>query len=400
MALIIRGARLVDGTGRHPIEDATLIVEGKRIVDVARAGKVTEPPGEHTVVDAGGRSVLPGLIDCHVGMASYTHAEMPFGASERNIAATTLRGVANGRRCLNVGVTTVRVDTCGHHGIFALKEAFGSGEADGPRLLVPGRGICMTGGHTWDGGCVEADGEDEVRKAARQQLKAGADWIKLMATGGAGSPMERVEDEQMTVAELRAGVEEAHKKGKHAFAHVSCAAGARNCIAAGVDSIEHGLFLEDDIIEAMVTKGIFLVPTLGVYHRLVERGEKGLVPEYMYRKGVQVVEHHARSFRAALRAGVKIAAGTDSGNYWYPAGDSLLYELEIMNREGMAASDAIRSATGRAAECLHIEAEVGTLETGKLADVLIVDGDPLTDISALKQTWMVWKEGRCVFSQP
>jgi imidazolonepropionase-like amidohydrolase len=399
MITVIKGARLIDGTGAAPLDRAVVVIEGKRISAVGPEREVAIPAGDTTVIDVAGRTVLPALTDAHGGIAGLTHAEQPYGITEKNIAASILRGVANGRRCLNVGVTTVRVDTCGHHGIFALKEAFASGVVDGPRLIVPGRSICMTGGHSWDGGAHEADGADGVRKAAREELKAGADWVKLMVTGGAGSPTERLEDNQMTFEEVKAGVEEAHKKGKFAFAHVSCAEGARNCIAAGIDSIEHGILLEEDVVREMKEKGIFLVPTLGVYHRLVERGEKGEVPDYMYRKALQVVDRHAQSFRMALAAGVKIAAGTDSGSYWYPMGESLLYELEIMNQEGMTPMDALISATSQEAELLRLEGELGTLEAGKLADILIVEGDPLASISELRNTWMVYKEGRIVFQK-
>ena len=399
MATAIKGARLIDGTGQAVLENAVLLIEDRRIADVGPEGQVVLPAGDVTVVDVEGRTVLPGLTDLHAGIVSLSHAEQPYGITQRTIASSTLRGVEQGRRCLDHGVTTVRVDSAGHYGIFALKDAFASGVVDGPRLVVPGRGICMTGGHAWNYGNAEADGADEVRKAAREQLKAGADWVKLMASGGAGSPTERVDDDQMTLEEMKAAVEEAHKKGKYAFAHVSCAACVRNCIAAGVDSIEHGLVLEEDIVQAMLDKGIFLVPTLGVYRRLIERGERGEVPEYMYTKALEVAERHAESFRMALAAGVKIAAGTDSSSGWYPMGDSLLFELETMNSEGMSSMDTLLTATSRAAECLHMTEDMGTLEPGKLADVLIVEGDPLTNISDIRNTWMVLKEGRVVFSR-
>ncbi len=398
MGVVIKGGRLIDGTGKPPLDRAVVVIEDKQIKAIGPEGQVTLP-SDATVVEANGRTVLPALMDLHAGIAGLTHAEEPHGMTAKNIAASILRAVANARRCLNVGVTTVRVDTCGHHGIFALKEAFAAGVVDGPRLIVPGRGICMTGGHGWHGGCYEADGADEVRKAAREELRAGADWVKLMATGGAGSATERAEDAQMTLEELKAGVEEAHKKGKHAYAHVSCAEGARLCIEAGVDSIEHGLMLDEDNIRQMKEKGLFLVPTLSVYHKLVERGEKKQVPDFMYRKALQVVRQHAESFRMALAAGVKIAAGTDSGGYWYDMGESLLWELEIMNEEGMSPMECLKSATSRAAECLRMTDSLGTLEAGKLADVLIVDGDPLSNMSEIRKTWMVFKEGRLVFKK-
>jgi imidazolonepropionase-like amidohydrolase len=238
-----------------------------------------------------------------------------------------------------------------------------------------------------------------VRKAAREQLKAGADWIKLMATGGVLPPNERAGDEQMTVEELRAGVEEAHKKGRFALAHISGAQGARNCIAAGVDSFTHGLFLEEDVVRDMKAQGVFLVPTLSAYTRLLELGKKREMPEYVYQKAQLAVASHKRSFQMALAAGVKIAAGTDSGHSHYPIGESIFSELEIMNEYGMAPMDVLMSATSRAAELLRLTDDLGTLEAGKLADILIVEGDPVAKTSEIRKTWMVFKEGRVVFKQ-
>ena len=398
MLTVIEHARLIDATGRPPVSDAAVVIEDRRIrAVVTRAGNSI--PRDATIIDASGRAVVPGLMDLHGGICAPTEAERPYGMTQKNVAAAIIRGVSNGRRCLNAGVTTVRVDTCGHHGIFALKEAFASGVVDGPRLFVPGRGITMTGGHSWANGACEVDGPDAVRRAAREQLKAGADWVKLYATGGAGSATERVDDEQFTTDELKAAVEEAHKKGRFAYAHVSCAQGARNCIVAGIDSIEHGLFLEEDIVRDMKEKGIFLVPTLGAYLKLVEKGEKGGVPEYMYKKACQAVDAHKRSFQMAMRGGVKIATGTDSGGSWYPMGESLLYEMEIMNQYGMPSMEVLIAATSRAAQCLRVTDDLGTLEPGKIADILIVDGDPLTNVSDLRNTWMVLKEGRIVFQK-
>ncbi len=397
MTTVIKGARLVDGTGRTPLDRAVVVIEGKRIKAVGREGEVAVPADGAKVIDAAGRTVLPGLMDLHTGFIKYTYTEQPYGNSEKNIAASTLRGVPSCRMFLEAGITTVRNDCCSHHGAFAMKEAIASGIVQGPRMITPGRGIAMTGGHGWNHSIVEADGPDAVRKAARVELKAGADWIKLMASGGAGSSTERVDDVQFTVEELRAGVEEAHKKGKYAFAHVSCAGAARNCIAAGMDSIEHGMLLEQDVVDAMADKGIFLVPTLSVYHRLV--GQKGNVPDYLVEKAKAIVEAHGRSFQMAMKAGVKIATGTDSGGYWFPVGESLLWEMELMNGLGMSAMETVISATRRAAECLRMDGDIGTLEPGKFADILIVDGDPLANMSAIRNTWLVMKEGQTVFSK-
>jgi len=399
MFTVIKGARVIDGTGRNPINDAVIVIDDKRINAVGPMAEVRLPDEVGRVIDVHGKSVLPGFIDCHLNMVGPSHDEELEGPTIKNISASVLRGVANCRLCLEAGVTMARVDTCGHHGIIALRDAIASGVVPGPRLVVPGRAICMTGGHGWNYGNHEADGADEVRKAARDELKAGADWIKIMATAGAGSPTERIDDDQMTLDEIRAAVEEAHKKGKFAFAHVSCPEGARHCIEAGIDSIEHGLILEEDIVRDMVARGIYLVPTLGAYRRLVERGRQGLVPDYMYRKALEIVECHAKSFRMALAAGVKMATGTDSGQYWFPPGVSLLTEMEAMHGEGMSAMEVLRSATSRAAELLHVRDDIGSVECGKLADLVILDGDPLADMHNVHNTWAVFKEGTLVFKR-
>lgn len=171
------------------------------------------------------------------------------------------------------------------------------------------------------------------------------------------------------------------------------------CIETGVDSVEHGIMLEEDNIRQMREKSTFIVQTLEVYHKIAEHGEKGEFPESLCRKGRQVIKCHAESFRMALGAGVKIAAGSDSGSYWYDMGESSLRELELMNAEGMSPVECLKSATSRAAECLRMADMLGTVEPGKLADVLIVEGDPLRKISEIRNTWMVFKEGRLVFEK-
>jgi imidazolonepropionase-like amidohydrolase len=397
MKTVIQGARLIDGSGRPPLDDAVVILDGKRIAAVGKRGQVETPTADVRTIDAGGRTLLPGLMDLHALMTYNSFEELERGLGEKEMAMSVLRGAVNGRRFLEAGVTTVRIDLCGHHGVFALKDAFAQGIVPGPRLVVPGRAICMTGGHGWMWGLHEVDGPHEARKAARAELKAGADWVKLMASGGAGTATERLEDAQMTVEEMKAAVEEAHKKGKYAYAHVTCSEAAQNCLDAGVDSIEHGIDLSDEVLKGMKAAGAFLVPTLGLYRRTVEIGEKGGIPAYMCEKAKQAVLSHSDTFKRALKIGVKIAAGTDSGQDWNVNGESLLYELELMHREGMAPMDAIIAATRRAAECLRRDQELGTLESGKLADLLMVEGDPSVNIMDIRNTWMVLKEGEIVY---
>jgi imidazolonepropionase-like amidohydrolase len=400
MTIVIRGARLVDGLGNEPLNGAVLVIEGQRIQSVGPEKQAKIPKDGATVIDAEGRTVMPALTDSHVGFMRPVPREVPypFATDSKNIADSVLRAVVNAQRCFKAGITTVRDDTSPHEGIYALKEAFASGLLPGPRLIVPGRGITMTGGHGWYE-CLEADGVDGVRQAARLQIKAGADWVKLMATAGSGGAYanESPEQAQFTVEEMKSAVDEAHKKGKFAMAHVSCEEGARNAIAAGVDSIEHGLFLDEQIVQDMKVKGIFYVPTLYLYVRLVDQGAKGLIPEWKYKRAQSVVARHEESFHLAMKAGVKIAAGTDAGMPYTPLGETFFCELETMHQQGMDTMGVIVSATRRAAELLRMTNDLGSLEAGKLGDVLVIDGDPLANISDIRKTWMVFKEGQLVY---
>lgn len=402
MKTFITDARLVDGSGAEPLENAVIVLDGKKIIQVETQGNIQIDQNDAHVISAAGRTVLPGLIDTHVGFMREVMPIQPnpYQTTDKFVAESILNALVNADRCLKAGVTTVRQDSAGHEGIYALREAFEAGRLDGPRIITPGNGLTISGGHAWYS-CQEVDGPEEVRKAARLQLRAGADWIKLMATAGSGGLFagESPEQWQMTVDEMRPAVEEAHKKGKWVMAHVSCAEGARNCLEAGVDSIEHGLFLEEDIVQEMADKGVFLVPTLWLYRRLVEIGERGEIPEWKYQRARGVVGRHTRSFELALEAGVKIAAGTDAGMPYTPVGASLHNEMLVMHEIGMSPMDVIVSATRRAAECLRLDDELGTIQPGKLADILIVDGDPLSNLGDTRQTWKVFKEGKLVHSR-
>jgi len=401
MTTLITGARLIDGTGRDPVDPGAIRV-GTRIVAVGSARAVRASRSDSIVIDVEGRSVLPALIDCHASMGALRPEERPDGITEKAIGFSVARAVANGRKSLDGGVTTVRVDTVAHHALFAVRDVFAAGWLDGPRMLVPGRAITTTGGHAWKGGAREADGPDAMRKAVREEIKAGADWIKLMPTGGAGTANEEVDEWQMAPDEIAAAVDAAHRRRRRVFAHVSNADAARACAAAGVDSIEHGFYLSEDALTEMKEHGTFFVPTLSAYRHLVKASQQRPSTTDPYEAALQktaleVVERHARSFRAALALGVRIAAGTDSGADWFPMGNSLQFELELMVSEGMTNADAVAAATRDAADLLGLRSDLGTLEAGKLADILVVDGDPLVDVSVLRKPWLVMKEGRVVF---
>lgn len=387
---VFEHVNIFDGESQELIRDKTVVVQGGKIQEIADSENRKLLEGEH--YDCFGMTMLPGLIDCHANIVGLITAEQRFGITPKTIASSTLRGVHEGKNCIDHGVTTIRVDTAGHHGTYALRDAFDAGSFIGPHMIMPGRAICTTCGHGWNFGNHVADGPWEVRKAVREEIMAGADWIKLMITGGAGTSTERIEDQQMCKAEIEAGVDEAHARGKKCFAHLSISKAIREAVEAGLDSVEHGILMDEETAYLVAEKKACLVPTLGVYRRLVDRGEKGLVPDYMYRKSLEVVDRHTQSFHYALKAGIKIVAGTDSGQDWFPLGESLLRELEIMNEEGLSNFETLKSATVNAAELLELPM-IGRVKEGLNADLLIVDGNPLERISDIRRKRFVLKDG-------
>lgn len=390
-------ADVFDGQSEQLLKDQTVCIEDGKITCLNPWSKEVVEDGAQ-IIDAAGMTMLPGLIDCHANIVGLITREQQYGITPKTIASSTLRGVKEGEHCIQHGVTTIRVDTAGHHGTYALRDAFDEGSFPGPHMIMPGRAICTTCGHGWNFGNHVADGPWEIKRAVRDEILNGADWIKLMITGGAGTSTERMEDQQMCREEIFAGVEEAHARGKRAFGHLSVASAIQDAIDAGIDSVEHGIYLDEENAKKMVEKGIYLVPTLGVYRRLVIQGEKGLVPDYMYKKSLQVVERHTKSFHYALEAGVKIASGTDSGQDWFPLGSSLLREMEIMNEEGMSNAGVLKAATSNAADLLE-RPLIGTIAPGYNADLLLVDGNPLERMSDIQNTRYVLKDGKIMIEK-
>jgi len=400
MVTVIRGGRVFVGTNAEPIADGVVAVEQGKITYAGPSSGFVQPKGEVNLIDAGGRTVLPGLVDLHVHMI--IHYKRPVEHHlERAIGATLMNGVANCDRALRSGITTVRDCGAGHLGIFALRDSINSGEVKGPRIFAAGKAICMTGGSSWEALCREADGPDECRKAAREQLRRpgtifvsadGADHLKVMATDQ-GYSRTRV---QMTVEEMAAVAEEAHKMERRVAAHVGGAAGAMNCVKAGIDSIEHGNVLDEASIEAMRKAGTSYVPTLAVYWEPAVRGTAGGFTQHEVGYCKIYYGPHKRSFEMALEAGIRIGAGTDSGSLTHVLGKSLHQELQLLVEYGMTPASALRAATSVAAEILGQESRLGSLEVGKLADVLIVDGNPLADIGDIRNTWLVMRDGQVV----
>jgi imidazolonepropionase-like amidohydrolase len=275
-------------------------------------------------------------------------------------------------------VTTVRDLGTKYGAAIAVRDAVNKGWVAGPRILSAGKLVCMTGGHGWFIG-HETDGPDEMRKTIRQNLKRGADCIKVIATGGVLSPGVEVGSSQLDPDELAAAVKEAHKADRRVAAHAIGNEGIKNALRAGVDTIEHGCYLDDEAIKLFKKTGATYVPTLCAPHFL--HAHLNDVPEYARRKTEQVYEAHRASFKRALRAGVTIAAGTDAGTP-FNRHELFATELALMTALGMEPEQALHAATTGAARAAGLESETGTLSEGKSADLILVDGDPRKDIKA------------------
>jgi imidazolonepropionase-like amidohydrolase len=388
--LVLSGARIIDGTGAEPVRGRSVVVEGgviTAVVDDARA-----PRGNG--LDLAGYTLLPGLINCHVHLCFGAEADPVRPLREEPLALTAIKALLRARETARAGVTTVR-DLGGREYVeIAARRAIQEGLIDGPRILAAGRPVCMTGGHGhWLG--READGPDDARKAVREQLKAGADVIKIIATGGVMTPGVEPGSPQMTLEEMRAAIEEARKAGRRTAAHAMAATGISEAIDAGITSIEHGVFLTEEIVAHMRRDGTFLVPTLNAPTAIAAGGLAAGIPQFMVRKSEQVVPAHVASFQLAHRAGVRIAAGADSGTPLNFHG-SLLPELALMVKYGMTPLEAIRSATVTAADCLGLGEVTGRVAPGYAADLIAVAGDPAERIDALLDLKLVLVNGRAI----
>ncbi len=388
---IVRAGTLIDGTGAPPVRDALVTIEGGRIEAVTTGGSSGSRPPGGEVIDASGLTVLPGLIDCrdHLAFHGYDLARR-WGLDEPRSAAN-LRTSAVARRVLESGYTAVR-DAGGLDAGFRV--AMNDGLIVGPRLVLSLAIISPTGGlgdrvspsgHAAAGSGDPslppsvADGIDSIRTTVRTMVRAGADQIKCATTGGASSRAGHgPRDSEYTLEEMKALVDEAHALGRRVMCHALGGPGLRVAIEAGVDSIEHGCYLDEDreLIPMMAERGIFFVPTLLVY----EYHRESTAP-HVRERAHALRAHHQDSVARALEAGVKVVAGTDAGGHGHPNNAA---ELALLVAAGLTPMQALQAATRRAAECLGLEAEIGTIEKGKWADLVLVEGDPLRDIAVLQ----------------
>lgn len=385
-----RAARLWDGTGAPTRTDAAVLYEGERIVRVAPAAEI---PPDAAVEDLGDVTLLPGLIDAHVHLIWDGSQAQPEEIRRReSIPKAAVRAVGHAAQTLACGTTTVRDTGCPGGVAFALRDAVEESLVPGPRILTCGATIVMTGGHCHGLG-VEVDGPHEARKAARQQLKEGADFVKIVATGGVyGLRHDEPWSPQLSVEEMRAAVEEVHHAGRVAAIHAEGEQGIANAIEAGADTIEHCNQLTPELAATMAERGIFMVPTLAWFFNVAEAEPGPTFSKEYVRKGRIMAECSARSIALARAAGVKIAAGTDTGAPLVPH-NSVRRELELLVRLGLSPAEALQSATRVAAEALRLDRAVGTLEPGKWADLIAVAGDPTRDIRALYDLRLVVKDG-------
>ena len=400
---VIRAGRLIDGASNAARRDQVIIVRGNVITEVSDAA-AANIPADATIIDLSHATVLPGLIDAHTHI--FLQGEVPAQGGydiqllKYPLAFRAARATVSVRRALEQGFTTLRdLETEGAgYGDVGIKQAIEGGYIPGPRLFVSTRAISTTGGYPLEGYAPEIevpkgvqiiDGPVEARKAAREQLDHGADWIKVYMThrSWVGKNGELVSQPTLTVDELRAIVDETHGWGKKVACHAYSGEGMQRALDGGCDSIEHGLVLTDAQIAQMLKQGTWLCPTLSAYY--YDWAAADSPQGQRDRKRTTV---HEESFRKALKAGVKIAYGTDMGGI--PWTEPIAQEFSRMVEFGMSPMQAIQSATSRAAELLDMKGRIGAIAPGAYADVVAVAGDPLADIKILENVAFVMKDGK------
>lgn len=392
MATYFADVALFDGRTRRA--GAGVLVSDGRVEWVGAHARAPRRARDADHVDGAGRTLTPGLIDCHVHLCFDGAADFAGEAREMSSPAfAAVKAVRNAARTLAHGVTTVR--DLGGIGDAAIQvaRAVGRGVIPGPRILAAGRALTITGGHGHNVGIArEVDGPDTVRKAVREEIRAGATTIKLIATGGVVTPGITYDFTAFTQEELEAAVGEAHAWGRTVAAHAIGPAGILQAIRAGVDSVEHGSMLTAEGARLMKERGTFHVPTISAIQGMVEHPDE--VPDYAVEKATALAGPAREAFRRSIRAGVPIACGTDAGTPFNPHGTTTL-EIVRMVEWGLTPLRAMQAATSRAAELLGLP-EVGRVAESAAADLVLFDMDPLKDIEAVRKPALVMKAGRAV----
>jgi imidazolonepropionase-like amidohydrolase len=396
--LLLTNCAVVDVRAGTRTADAAVAISGGVIAACGKADDVVPAARRpDRVIDLGGASLIPGLINCHVHFGLVLPGSEGAALRGESEAALALRMAANAAKTLRAGVTTVRLVGERPYTDIALRASIAHGETVGPRIVTAGPLLVATGGHGWElPGCVEADGADGFQRAAREQIKHGVDWIKISISGGIAGEREAIADAQMTAAEIAAAVGAAHARGKKVAAHAGPAEVVTGAVELGVDSIEHGYFLDDATCALMAERGTWLVPTVNV-SRAVDFYAKIGAPRWMVERALAAGEIHFGALSSAIRHGVRIALGTDMMPHEPFDGTTVtVRELEFMVEAAMSPAEALRAATLHAAELLDLDDTIGAVEVGKAADLVAVDGDPLIDIGALRHIRAVFAGGRLV----
>jgi len=402
---VLKAARMFDGKSDALTKPGLVVVTDGKIAGVGSGASI--PPGAE-VLDLGDATLLPGFIDAHTHltiMYSDDYKQAALDVLQKTVAERAIDATANARVTLMAGITTVRDVGSSEYLDVGLRNAIRDRVVPGPRMLVTVHALGATGGHCdEEGGFREGifghesgplegviNGPEQARYAVRLDHKYGADMIKVCATGGVLSLADDVDTPQLTQEELNAIVDEAHALHRKTAAHAHGAEGAKRAIRAGIDSIEHGTFLDDEALEMMKQRGTFLVPTLMAPQGLIEQIDKGLyIPPPILAKAQAAIAAVHQTFQKALAKGVKIGLGTDAGVY--PHGRNT-EEFHQMVDLGMKPIAALKAGTSADAELLGIANKVGTLEPGKLADVVAVPGDPVENIRQTEHAFFVMKEG-------
>ena len=395
--VVVHAGHLLDVKTGKTLANQTIVIQGDKIVSV---GSDNAAPAGAPVIDLSNATVLPGLIDAHTHITFTTN----FGYSRLGISIPreALNGARNARVTLDAGFTTIRNVGADGFTDVALRDAINAGDVPGPRMLVSGPALSITGGHCDDNMLPfewhvqnegVADGVEAVQHKTREIIKYGADLIKICATGGVLSHGDNPQASQFTLEEMKAIVADAHRLGRKVAAHAHGAEGIRWASEAGVDSIEHGSYIDDASIAEMKKNGTYLVPTLYLMDWFFENAEKIGTPAELIAKGHEVMPAARKNVARAFAAGVKVGFGTDAAVY--PHGLNA-HEFAVMVKLGLTPLQAIQAATVNDADLLGWSDKVGTIEPGKWADLVAVDGDPLADVTTLERMKFVMKGGEVV----
>ena len=409
--LVLDNGRIFDSTGKEPFI-GRVVVKDEVISDIGTRGEV-EIPDDAEILDLGGRTVLPGLIDAHMHLTGFRSGDMVKEPLLTPFGVFVARAVNDLKALLDAGFTTI----CDAGGLVALhlKYAINEGTTIGPRIVAAGPFLSQTFGHgdthympvEWVDvritrkltplGALICDGVDECRKAARYAMREGADFIKIMTTGGVLSEKDRPEYIQFTLDEIRAIVEEAEHANRFVHAHAQGAQGIKNALIAGVKVIAHAIYMDEEGFGLAKEKDAVVVPTLSIVDKIISVGRKVGIPEWGLKKSEEVYKIHLETINKAYKAGVKLATGTDFIGGPFPQGENALELKLLVEKVGMSPKDAIIASTKNGAQAAGLASKIGTLERGKLADLIVVDGDPLSNIDVLMNKdniLLVMKSGR------